>query len=100
MKLRKQLILFISLAFITVTAAPSLAKTRVYTSLSVAGIIGGGVYWYFSVGTQISKGDRHDAYAFLPRLHNAEREFPSGFAPEGSPERDRTLYLPLYSIKF
>jgi len=100
MKSKKAIIIFIVFVFLVASPLIALAKTRVYASVSLAGVVGGGLYWYFSAGTQISQKINSHKYAFLPRLYSRKIQLHPGFKSNEIPEEDITVYLPLYSIRF
>ena len=55
----------IALLLATVLSAPAKTRVTVSTSISLAGVIGGGIYWYVSVGTTVSKKDSDIKVALL-----------------------------------
>ena len=95
----KMLILIATVAFLLCTVLSSPAKTRVTfsTSVSLAGVIGGGIYWYLSVGTTVSKKDSNVKVALLDSNERSLYALPNA----GSLSSNRPdLYLPLYNMKF
>ncbi|MDH3975184.1 MAG: hypothetical protein OEV42_12960 [Deltaproteobacteria bacterium] len=97
MNIKKVIIVVTAVAFLAASPLASLAETRVYTSISVAGVIGGGVYWYFSAGTRLSKRDRDHGYALLS---GRKMQLQPKTGHEENSADNLTFYLPLYSIKF
>ena len=95
----KLLITAVAVALLLFAAISSEAKTRVYVSSSVtiAGVIGGGIYWYISVGTNISRKDSGIKLALLEESELNRTELPD--AGRGSRSRPE-LYLPLYRLIF
>lgn len=95
----KLLILFATVALLLTTVLSSPAKTRVSysTSVSLAGVIGGGIYWYVSVGTTVSKKDSNIKVALLDSNERSLYASPNAVSPSSKgPE----LYLPLYNMTF
>lgn len=95
----KLLILIVTAALLLCTVLSSASKTRVSysTSVSLAGVIGGGIYWYVSVGTTVSKKDSNIKVALLDGNERSLYVSPNAVSPSSKgPE----LYLPLYNLIF
>ena len=95
----KVLILIAAVAFLLSTVLSTPAKTRVTysTSISLAGVIGGGIYWYVSVGTTVSKKDSNIKVALLDSNERSLYALPNAASLSSNrPE----LYLPLYKLIF
>lgn len=97
MKMKKQVIIIAALALLAASTQTCQADTRVYTSISIAGVIGGGVYWYLSAGTRISKRENDRSYSLLPMR---EMRLPPRIEAEKTSDKALILYLPLFRIKF
>ena len=95
----KLLILIATVALLFCTVLSSPAKTRVSfsTSVSLAGVIGGGIYWYVSVGTTVSKKDSNIKVALLD---NNERSLSALPNADSLSSKGPDLYLPLYKLIF
>lgn len=95
----KLLISIAALTLLLATALSSPAKTRVTfsTSVSLAGVIGGGIYWYVSVGTTVSKKDSDMKVALL---NNDKRSLDELTNADSLSSRQPELYLPLYNLTF
>ena len=95
----KLLILIVTVALLLCTALSSAAKTRVTfsTSVSLAGVIGGGIYWYVSVGTTVSKKDSNIKVALLDSNERSLYALPN---PDSLSSKGPDLYLPLYNMNF
>ena len=95
----KLLILIVVLALLLATALSSPAKTRVTvsTSISLAGVIGGGIYWYVSVGTRVSKKDSDMKVALLDSRKRSLYSLPNA---DSLSNKQPELYLPLYNLTF
>lgn len=95
----KLLISIVASALLLATALSSPAKTRVTvsTSISLAGVIGGGIYWYVSVGTRVSKKDSDMKVALLDNNKRSLNELTNADSQSSmSPD----LYLHLYKLTF
>ncbi len=95
----KFLISIAALVLLLASVLTSHAKTRVTvsTSVSLAGVIGGGIYWYVSVGTTVSKKDSDMKVALLDNDKRSLDELTNaGSTSSNQPE----LYLPLYNLTF
>lgn len=95
----KFLISIAALVLLLATVLSSHAKTRVTvsTSFSLAGVIGGGIYWYVSVGTRVSKKDSDMKVALLGR---DERALYVSTDADSMNVNQPDLYLPLYRLIF
>lgn len=100
MKIKKYVIIIVAFLFLAAVPLNGYAKMTVYTSVSVAGAIGGGVYWYLSAGTHISKNDSNHHYSLLPKLYSSQMQLQPAFNSHETHEEKLTIYLPLYSIRF
>lgn len=92
-------ILIATAALLLCAVQSSSSKTRVSvsTSISLAGVIGGGVYWYISVGTNVSKKDSNMKVALLDSDDSRLYSLPSA---ESQSNNQPELYLPFYNVKF
>ena len=95
----KFLISIVALALLLASVLSSYAKTRVTvsTSVSLAGVIGGGIYWYVSVGTRVSKKGSDMKVALLGSKEGSLNALPN--ADKQGINRPE-LYLPLYKLIF
>ena len=96
---RKLLISISVLVLLPATVLYSHGKTRVTvsTSVSLAGVIGGGIYWYVSVGTRVSKKDSDIKVALL----GGDKFNLNSYTDSDRMSVNRhDLYLPLYRMTF
>lgn len=87
----------LTLFLATVLSSPAKTRVTVSTSISLAGVIGGGIYWYVSVGTRVSKKDSDMKVALLD---NDKRSLDELTNAGSSSSKQPELYLPLYKLIF